>query len=142
MVRRRRLKYKTIPGPWPEQIGHSEFVRLLEEHLPEVHSQIDEYDAGLLHCEMAVLEQAALHAYNERLNIAKRYFDFANEVLKRADAGVLNAIQVSFLEGFVLGSEEEQGARAWMPEEMQIAFDKYKQWYAKPVEKRQEKPPI
>ena len=106
----------------------------MREHLPEVYAQIDDSEAGLLHCEMGVLERAALDVYNERLNVAKYYFDFASEVLRRAEPDVLNALNVSFIEGFALGSPEEQQARAWMPEKLQCLYDEYAKNYVRQSE--------
>ena len=108
---------------WPDEIGHNDFIKLLKQILPEVYIEIDEHESGLLHCEMGVFLRVSLHSYNENLMVMRRYFDFANEVLKRADAEVLNALQVSYIEGFVLGTPHEQKAKERMPEELKDAYD-------------------
>lgn len=129
------VKFKRInTSDWPDEITHSDFTKLLKEHLPEVYEEFDEGDEGLLHCEMGSFLRVSLHTYNENLIITRRYFDFANEVLKRADAEVLNALQASYIEGFVLGTPHEQKAKERMPEELKDAYDelvKYFEWLTK-----------
>jgi hypothetical protein len=125
-------RFKKIDtSSWPNQIGHNEFVALLKNHLPEVYQEIDETEAGLLHCEMGAFLRVSLESYNENLVIIRRYFDFANEVHKRATPDVLNALNVSYIEGFVLGSSHEQKAREKMPDELKVLYDelvKYFEW--------------
>ncbi|MEM1094714.1 MAG: hypothetical protein AAGJ10_08930 [Bacteroidota bacterium] len=121
---------------WPERVGHPEFLELLERHLPDVSAQVDQCDLELLHMVMGQFESSARDAYGQRLSVAKRYFDFANQVLVRAEADVLGALKVSFIEGFVLGSEDEQTARSWMPEELQQAYDAYQTWYQELLAKK------
>ncbi|MEM6784324.1 MAG: hypothetical protein AAF624_11395 [Bacteroidota bacterium] len=108
---------------WPHQIGHPEFVALVQAYLPEVAARMRELDAtGLLHVAMGVLEGMTIQAYNDRLNVARRYLAFADEVLPRADAAVLNALDVSFVEGLVFGGRD-QGIRDWMPERLLKEYD-------------------
>lgn len=108
---------------WPRRIGHPEFTALVHAHLPEAYARMSELDAlGLLHVEMGVLEEMTTQAYNDRLNVARRYLAFADEVLARADAPVLNALDVSFVEGLVFGGCDEE-IRDWMPERLQKVYE-------------------
>ncbi|MEL6443606.1 MAG: hypothetical protein AAF089_14340 [Bacteroidota bacterium] len=108
---------------WPAEVGHAAFTTLVKSHLPEVHTRMIELDAlGLLHVEMGILEGMTIQAYNDRLNVARRYLAFADEVLARADAAALNALDVSFVEGLVFGGCDE-GIRDWMPAQLQKAYD-------------------
>lgn len=94
-------------------MGHSTFMTVLTERFPEVARAVDQYQAGNLHCEVAVLREAAEQAMDEgRLWDAERYFRFVHEVLPDADEALRNAIEVSFIEDFAFGKYTEQRHRA------------------------------
>lgn len=94
-------------------INHSQFMKLLTDRFPEVVHMIDKYEAGLLHCEVAVLRGAIEKAMDEgRLWDVERYSRFVEEVLPHADPAVGNAIDVSFIENFALGEFTKQRHRA------------------------------
>ncbi len=127
-------KYREIDDSnWPKVINHNVFVTLLKHHFPEVYSKIDYASAGLLHCEMGVFLQESLSLYSNREKLTRTHFDFANKILKRADSDVLNALTVSYIEGFVLGSKDEQTAREWMPEDLKELYDDFQEYYTELV---------
>lgn len=85
-------------------VGHKEFIRRLGSEFPEVVSQFDRSEKGLLHPEMGAFRRIVEEAIDDgRLWAAEKYFRFVDQVLVEADADVRNAIEVSFLEDFALG---------------------------------------
>ncbi len=94
-------------------IDHSLLLKSLAERFPEVIEAIDEYESGLLHCEVAVLRRAMEKAMDEgRFWEVERYSGFVEQVLTDADPAVENAIEVSFIEDFALGEFTKQRHRA------------------------------
>lgn len=116
--------------PWPSSIDHAAFTALLAQHLPQVHAKIEDTDAGLLYCEMAVLERAAQAQYAIDPKLSLPHFEFVNEVLKRATPDVRNAIELSFLEGFLFGNADEKKAYEWMPEALRKGYQVHAKTHA------------
>jgi hypothetical protein len=99
--------------PGLPMIDHSAFIKMLADRFPEVVEAINEYEDGLLHCEVAVFRRTAEEAMDTgRLWNVEQYFRFVEEVLPNADNAVANAIEVSFLEDFAIGEYTEQRHRA------------------------------
>ena len=125
------MKFEKVDtSEWPDEIDGESFARLLATHLPEIVRQVEVIrGVGLVHCEMGVLEKATLTAFHKKDRDTLRYLDFAEEVFRRANADVENAVWVSYVEGFVLASPEDQRIRELLPVGLGEAFDEFKESY-------------
>ncbi|HIG74796.1 MAG TPA: hypothetical protein EYQ24_09555 [Bacteroidetes bacterium] len=106
------------------------FVLALRDLFPEVKAAVDSYEiAGLLHCEVGEFARLSVEAFNAGdLDRVRRYFEFASGAFEGADAGLRNALHVSYAEAFAWGTPHEQTARALMPERLALAFDGMLAW--------------
>ena len=108
----------------PAVYDHTRFIQEIRARFPRVAAEIDESGDGLLHVEMGTLERMTLEAYDAGdSDTVRRHFDFAEEVLQTADEAVLDALDVSFVEGFAWGGERRRAARRVMPKGLQARFD-------------------
>ena len=83
----------------PSKIDHPQFIAMLQQRFPQVADAIDDCSAGLLHLEVATLGRATVNAIREGdADIVKKHFAFVDELFRNADAGVENALNVSYLE--------------------------------------------
>ena len=58
----------------------------------------------------------------------QKHFAFVEQAIASADAALLNALHVSYAEGFAWGSPREQSARAMMPPRLGQLFDAMVAW--------------
>jgi hypothetical protein len=85
-------------------LGRDDFLARLSADFPNVVGQINQYEAGLLHCEMAAFRRATEQAIDAgRLWEAEKHFRLVEELLPNAGLELLNALEVSYLEDFALG---------------------------------------
>ena len=85
-------------------LGRDDFLVRLASDFPDVVAQINQYEAGLLHCEMAAFRRATEQAIDTgRLREAEKHFRLVEELLPSAGPELLNALEVSYLEDFALG---------------------------------------
>jgi len=97
----------------PNLIDHKGFIQMLSERFPEVPKAFNEIDEGLLHCETAVFRGIVEAAMDNKQDMTVRnYLEFVAYVLDKADSGVRNAIEVSFLEDFALGEYNQNRHKA------------------------------
>ena len=90
------------------KVGREEFLKLLNEQFPEVVETFNELDLRLLHLEVAAFRQCVECAMDEgRLWNVERYLRFVDDVFPRADATLVNALAVSFIEDLALGECNE-----------------------------------
>jgi hypothetical protein len=81
-----------------------DFLARLNAEFPEVVAQIDESQAGLLHCEVAAFREVTEAAMDAgRLWEAERHFRLVEELLAVAGPELRNALEVSYLEDLALG---------------------------------------
>ena len=103
---------------------HAHFIQELRARFPSVAAEIDDSRDDLLHLEMGTLERMTLEAYDlGDLDTVRQHFDFVEEVLQTADEAVIDALDVSFVEGFAWGGEQRWAARRVMPKGLQARFD-------------------
>jgi hypothetical protein len=93
-------------------VDRADFLTHLGERFPEVLARIDKYQAGLLHCEVG----AFLSTVEEALDSGREWYveqalRFVHESLGQADPELLNALEVSFLEGLALGEHTAERRR-------------------------------
>lgn len=113
--------------------GRDEFIRGLQAEFPEVVTAISAYEAGSLHCEVAVLRrltEEAMDAGNAWL--AERHFRFVEQFLKDAGPELRNALEVSYLEDLALGEHREQRyqiVKERMPKAMRALLIEVHEWW-------------
>jgi hypothetical protein len=89
----------------------ADFRRMLLEQFPELREEIDDCD-GLLHIEMGVFAQHTQLAKGRAdWDTYARCVQLADELWKRPEALLLNALNVSYLEH--LDFEGPRGPKAW-----------------------------
>jgi replicative DNA helicase len=80
-------------------VDRDEFINMLIDRFPEIAEDIDESSQGLLHLEMQALARAAQAAISaENIDSVSKHFEFIDEVFRRGDQEVKNAVCVSYLE--------------------------------------------
>jgi hypothetical protein len=80
------------------EMGREEFLNGLKQRFPEVLDQINTYQNGLLHCEVAVFRQATEYAMDAgEMWKAEQHFRFVSEMLAQAGPELKNALEVSYL---------------------------------------------
>jgi len=85
-------------------LGRDDFLARLGSDFPNVVGQINQYETGLLHCEMAAFRRATELAIDRgRFWEAEKHFQLVEELLPIAGPELLNALEVSYLEDFALG---------------------------------------
>ncbi len=95
--------------------------------------RIDEYDAGLLHCEVGAFRSATEAAMDAgQFWEAERHFRLVEELLKSADPELRNALEVSYLEDLAFAECTPQRHRAvkerMPPALRQILIAHHEQW--------------
>ena len=107
-------------------MGRDEFLARLATNFPEAVAQISEYDAGLLHCEVAAFRRATEAAMDAgRLWEAERHFQLVAELLLVAGHDLRNALEVSYLEDMALGEftpTRHRAIRERMPRELRAVL--------------------
>lgn len=102
-------------------IGKADFMLQLTLHLPEVAEQVDESDFGYIHLEVGVFCLASRDAIRRcDMESWRRHLMLASDLFGRADNGLYEALQVSYLEALFLGERDERFtlARGMLPERM------------------------
>jgi len=80
-------------------VGREEFLSRLVRYFPDAVAGINEYEAGLLHCEVAAFRRATELAMDSgRLWEAERHFRWVEELLQTAGPELRNALEISYLE--------------------------------------------
>ena len=93
--------------------GRDDFLARLASDFPNVVGQINQYEIGLLHCEIAAFRRATEQAIDAgRLWEAEKHFRLVEELLPNAGPELLNALEVSYLEDFALGELTPERYRA------------------------------
>lgn len=90
----------------PPLAAHSrwDFIRDLTLHFPEVASNIEESDFGIIHLEVGVLRIATRQAILcHDFTTARKHFGFVGRLLTQADRELGNALRISYLEHLFLG---------------------------------------
>jgi hypothetical protein len=113
--------------------GREEFLARLTVEFPEVIAQIDQYQAGKLHCEVGVFLRATEEAMDTgRLWAAERHFRLVDELLAVAGPELRNALEVSYLEGLALGNctpDRYRAVKERMPKSMRAQLiAHHRQW--------------
>ena len=81
------------------------FVAALVESFPEVQDEPLFGDGLLLHLSVGAFEQLSLAAFDrEDIATMQKHFAFVEQAIASADAALLNALHVSYAEGFAWGS--------------------------------------
>ena len=109
----------------PELDDNRQFIETLRARFPEVADEIDFMGVeGLLYVEIGTFEEVSLRAWNSgNIDALLLYFAFVDDALDGADDNLVNALHVSYAEGFAWGSDREQEARRLMPPRLGAAFD-------------------
>jgi hypothetical protein len=105
--------------------GRSDFERRLAERFPSIAAEIDDFERGLLHMEMAVLAHATCKAIDAAdWEQVQAHIGFVDELLSAADPDLENAVYVSYLENVFLSSEDPRywSARSLLSERLQTAL--------------------
>jgi hypothetical protein len=109
-------------------IGRDEFLARLAIEFPEVIASFNEYDKGLLHCEIATFRRATERAIDTgRLWVAEKHFRFVQATLKDSNSELRNALEVSYLEDFALGEftpERYRAVKARMPKSLRLIIER------------------
>jgi hypothetical protein len=91
----------------------SDFHRLLAVRFPEIISEIDEVEQGLLHLEMAALARATSRSIEiGDLPQVHKHIGFVDELLLNGGSDIQNAVYVSYLENVFIGSDDPRYLRA------------------------------
>lgn len=114
-------------------MGREEFLARLAQDFPDVVSQINRYESGQLHCEVAVLRCATEEALDAgRLWQAERHFRLVEEMLQCADPELRNALEVSYLLDLALGEctpQRYQGVKERMPMSLRsVVMSHHQNW--------------
>ena len=88
--------------PLTNRVDESELTILLGKHFPEIKEEIEE-DNGLVHIQIGALERLASTSIEAgNFEILKKAYEFVSDLVrhqKEVDSNIINAINVSFLEG-------------------------------------------
>ena len=109
----------------PDLDDNRQFIETLRARFPEVAEEIDSLKVnGFFYSELGVFERISICAWNAGdTDVLIRYFAFVDDALDGADDTLVNALHVSYAEGFAWGSKHEQDARRLMPARLGAAFD-------------------
>jgi hypothetical protein len=113
------------------------FERLLTERFPAIAAEIDEFERGELHGELAVLARATSRAIEVGdSHQVQAHSGFVDELFSGAASDLENAVYVSYLENVFLGSVDPRyvSARAMLSERLQIALTELEDHWAKVAE--------
>ena len=107
-------------------LGRDDFLARLTSDFPDVVGQINQYETGLLHCEMAAFRRATDRAIDAgRFWEAEKHFRLVEELLPNAGPELLNALEVSYLEDFALGEctlERYRAVKERMPKSLRTVL--------------------
>lgn len=117
----------------PSQIDvRSRFATHLALLLPEAAKRIEYGDLGILHLEVGALKLASRDAIarNDWKSVGQ-HFDFADEIMKNADAELLDALHISYLGGLFYGeiTENFTKARSLLPKRLFNALAEVERHY-------------
>jgi hypothetical protein len=102
--------------------GRDEFLARLAAAFPKVSAQINQYEAGILHCEVAAFRRATEQAIDSgRLWEAEQHFRLVEELMHDSGPELLNALEVSYVEDFALGEcspKRYQAVKEHMPKSL------------------------
>jgi hypothetical protein len=100
------------------------FERRLAERFPAIAQEIDDFERGLLHLEMAVFARATSAEIDRRNFEEVRAFQFVDELFASAGPELENAIYVSYLENVFIGPADPPYvfARSMPSEPIRIAL--------------------
>jgi hypothetical protein len=80
-------------------IDRDAFIKLLADRFPAIFANIDECQAGLLHCEMGEIARATQRAISaEDVAAVREHFRFIDDVYRSGNAQIKNTVHVSYLE--------------------------------------------
>ena len=107
-------------------LGRDEFLARLASDFPNVVAQINPYEKGLLHCEVAAFRRATEQAIDSgRSWEAEKHFRLVDELLRDAGPDLFNALEVSYLEDFALGEctpKRYEAVKQRMPKSLRAAL--------------------
>ncbi len=84
-----------------------DFERLLSERFPAIAAEIDDFERGHLHLEIAVLARATCGAVDlGDLQQVQAHVGFVDELFSGAGPDLENAVYVSYFENVFLGGED------------------------------------
>ncbi len=94
-------------------VGRADFVQQLTLYLPEVAALIEESDFGVVHLEVGAMKLATRDAIVRRdFTTVHRHFFLIADLLEHADAGLSDAIRISYLDALFLGETDSAFAKA------------------------------
>lgn len=116
----RRYAKNTMLIPFDKRVDAPEFRRLLLKHFPELEARIED-DEGLVHLEMGALETLANNAIKngnfEKLMSTYEFIGDLSRHQSEVDSNIINAINVSFLEGLNFSNKSNGGqAKDMLPQ--------------------------
>ncbi len=86
-----------------------EFIKKLANEFPDAFAQINEYESGLLHCEMGAFSRYIENQMDSgAVWYCEKAFRFIETCLNQAGPDLENAIEVSFIENLALGEHTTQ----------------------------------
>jgi hypothetical protein len=103
----------------------ADFERRLSARFPEIATQIDDFERGSLHSEMAAFARATSEAIGlADFPLVRAHLSFVNELFSGAGSGLENAIYVSYLENVFLSGDDDRvaTARAMLSERLAAAL--------------------
>lgn len=114
-------------------LRREDFLARLASDFPDVVGQINQYETGLIHSEMAVFRRATEQAIDSgRLWEAEKHFRLIEELLSNAGPDLLNALEVTYLEDFALGEctpERYRAVNERMPKSLRkVLIDHHRNW--------------
>jgi hypothetical protein len=105
--------------------GRRRFEELLAERFPGISAQINEFEPGLLHLEMAAFARATCAAIDGGdLQEVTAHLAVIDELFNNPPPDLENAIYVSYLEDVFLGREDERyrSARSGLSRRLEAAL--------------------
>ncbi len=87
-------------------VKRDQFIKALAEQFPEAYALINQYERGLLHCEVGAFRLFIEQKMDEgALWYCEKAFRFIEQCLGQADSELQNAIEVSFIEDLAFGKQ-------------------------------------
>jgi hypothetical protein len=121
----------------------SDFERLLTERFPAIAAEIDDFERGLLHLEMAVFARATCRAIDSGdAGEVQAHVGFVDWLLSDARPDLENAIRVSYLENVFLDSEDPRyvSARAKLSKRLQTTLTELEEHWRRIAEWKSRQP--
>jgi hypothetical protein len=110
----------------------SDFERMLTERFPAIAAEIDDFERGSLHLEMAVLARATCDAIDAGdLGQVQAHIRLVDELFSEAGPGLENAVYVSYLEHVFLDSDDPRylSARKMLSPRLQNALIELEEYW-------------